>query len=85
MTPDPKDPGLAPSDPARRPGQPGAERQPVDDTPTGEKPPRPEETDDRGDPIGDPPVDGGVGEPAREDPDVNDPPLSNGSLRRGPA
>jgi hypothetical protein len=78
------DPGQAPSDPARRPGQPGAERQPVGDTP-----PEPVRgpTDDRGTPvdgpIGDPPADDQIDEPDPGQPGQS-PPLSDGSVRAGP-
>ncbi len=45
--PESNDPGDAKPDPARRPGQPGAERQQVDDTPTSDKPAPAGKFDDR--------------------------------------
>lgn len=80
-----RDPGSAPSDPARRPGQPGAERQQVDDTKTSPSTLRPGEMDERGVPFSKD-IEQGAGEP---DPvetagEEMSPPLSDGSTRSGP-
>jgi hypothetical protein len=84
VTSEPKGPGQAASDPARRPGQPGAQRQLIDDAaPEVVRGP----ADDRGIP-----VNGVVGEQVSNEPnttkaDKRGEPgaLSEGSVRAGPA
>lgn len=81
-----RDPGGAASDPARRPGQPGAQRQQVDDTPPGDSRSRPGEMDERGVPL---PRDRGeerASQPAPLEAELHEeaPPLSDGSTRSGP-
>lgn len=81
-----RDPGAAASDPARRPGQPGAERQQVDNTISRDSRSRPGEMDERGVPL---PRDRGeevASEPAPMEAELHEdaPPLSDGSTRSGP-
>jgi hypothetical protein len=81
-----RDPGQASPDPARRPGQPGAQRSQVDDTTTAEAPSRPGETDERGDPVGDAPGMQAANDPGPDE--ANEAPasqmLSDGSVRAAP-
>lgn len=88
-----RDPGAASPDPARRPGQPGAERQQVDDTPASDVRPRPGEMDERGNPLPMNASEQGHAEPEpmADLPDLHgadlheaSPPLSDGSTRAGP-
>ena len=76
-------PGDVPPDPARRPGQPGAERDQVDDTPESEAPVPPGAFDERQIPLDRVRRDAAPsGDPDEPAPDPA--PLSDGSMKAGP-
>jgi hypothetical protein len=81
-----RDPGQAIPDSARRPGQPGAERPQVDQSPATEQQTRTGEIDERGERVDEPIGEQVAAEPDPMEADLHEeaPTLSDGSVRAGP-